>query len=173
MRACFYALAALALWTPALVAQPGGQAPDPDQPYGGQIADPVTYQVDLQFVITPPYHAKVLKVWVPLPPSDAVQEVSGRRLSSFPQKVTPKIGREPLYGNEFAYFEFDHPEGAQIVRHQFRLSLRPGRPQVSLPEHLAIVNAIVNRDPAAAEAAARAHLGSVIDALRAAETDPL
>ena len=61
----------------------------------------------------------------------------------------------------------------QIVRHQFRLSLRPGRPQVSLPEHLAIVNAIVNRDPAAAEAAARAHLGSVIDALRAAETDPL
>ena len=26
----------------------------------------------------------------------------------------------------------------QLVRHQFQLSLRPGRPQASLPEHLAI-----------------------------------
>jgi DNA-binding GntR family transcriptional regulator len=55
---------------------------------------------------------------------------------------------------------------AQIVRHQFRLSLRPGRPHVSLPEHLAIINAIAARDPDAAEAAARQHMRSVIDALR-------
>ena len=54
----------------------------------------------------------------------------------------------------------------QIVRHQFRLALRAGRPQVSLPEHLAIIDALVRRDPVAAEAAARAHLGSVIAALR-------
>jgi DNA-binding GntR family transcriptional regulator len=54
---------------------------------------------------------------------------------------------------------------AQLVRHQFRLSLRPGRPQVSLGEHLAIIDGIVRRDPAAAEAAARAHLTSVITAL--------
>jgi DNA-binding GntR family transcriptional regulator len=53
----------------------------------------------------------------------------------------------------------------QIVRHQFRLALRPGRPQTSLPEHLAIIDAIARCDPAAAEAAARAHLGSVITAL--------
>ena len=58
---------------------------------------------------------------------------------------------------------------AQIVRHQFRLALRAGRPQVSLPEHLAIIDALVRRDPAAAEAAARAHLGSVITALRESE----
>jgi DNA-binding GntR family transcriptional regulator len=58
---------------------------------------------------------------------------------------------------------------AQIVRHQFRLSLRPGRPQVSLPEHLAIISAITRRDPAAAEAAARAHLASVITALQTAD----
>ena len=56
--------------------------------------------------------------------------------------------------------------GGQIVRHQFRLALRPGRPHVSLPQHLAIIDAIARRDPAAAEEAARAHLRSVIDALQ-------
>jgi DNA-binding GntR family transcriptional regulator len=55
---------------------------------------------------------------------------------------------------------------AQLVRYQFRLSLRPGRPQVSLGEHLAIIDGIARRDPAAAEAAARDHLASVIRALR-------
>lgn len=57
----------------------------------------------------------------------------------------------------------------QIVRHQFRLALRPGRPQVSVKEHLAIINAIADRDPVAAEEAARTHLRSVIDALRATD----
>jgi DNA-binding GntR family transcriptional regulator len=54
----------------------------------------------------------------------------------------------------------------QIVRHQFQLSLRPGRPQASLPEHLAIIDAIAARRPDQAEQAARKHLGSVIRALR-------
>ena len=58
----------------------------------------------------------------------------------------------------------------QIVRHQFRLALRPGRPQVSLPEHLQIIRTIAARDPGRAEAAARAHLGSVIEALRSTDT---
>ncbi|GID93716.1 GntR family transcriptional regulator [Amorphoplanes digitatis] len=53
----------------------------------------------------------------------------------------------------------------QMVRHQFRLSLVPGRPGVSLPEHLAIVEAVCARDPEAAERVMRAHLTSVIDAL--------
>ena len=53
----------------------------------------------------------------------------------------------------------------QLVRHQFQLSLRPGRPQQSLPQHLAIIDAIVNRQPAEAEEAARRHLRSVIAAL--------
>jgi DNA-binding GntR family transcriptional regulator len=57
---------------------------------------------------------------------------------------------------------------AQIVRHQFQLALRPGRTHVSLPEHQAIIGAIAARDPAAAEAAARRHLASVIEALREA-----
>jgi DNA-binding GntR family transcriptional regulator len=53
----------------------------------------------------------------------------------------------------------------QLVRHQFRLSLRPGRPQASLPEHLEIIAAITERRPAEAEAAARRHVHSVIAAL--------
>jgi DNA-binding GntR family transcriptional regulator len=53
----------------------------------------------------------------------------------------------------------------QLVRHQFQLSLRPGRPQASLPEHLAIISAITERRPAEAEAVARRHLRSVIAAL--------
>ena len=58
---------------------------------------------------------------------------------------------------------------ARNVRHQFRLAFRPGRPQTSLPQHLAIIDAICRRDPAAAEAAVRAHLSSVIEALREAQ----
>jgi DNA-binding GntR family transcriptional regulator len=54
----------------------------------------------------------------------------------------------------------------QLVRHQFQLSLRPGRPQASLPEHLAMITAIAGRRPAEAEEATRRHLRSVISALR-------
>ena len=53
----------------------------------------------------------------------------------------------------------------QLVRHQFQLSLRPGRSQASLPEHLAIITAIAGRRPAEAEEATRRHLRSVIAAL--------
>jgi DNA-binding GntR family transcriptional regulator len=55
---------------------------------------------------------------------------------------------------------------AQGVRHQFRLAFYPGRAAVSAPEHAAIIDAITSRDPARAEAETRAHLGSVIQALR-------
>ncbi|MGW0335678.1 GntR family transcriptional regulator [Streptomyces sp. NPDC003011] len=55
---------------------------------------------------------------------------------------------------------------AQLVRHRFQLALRPGRPQQSLNEHLAMIEAIRSRDPQAAETAVRAHLTSVIEALR-------
>ncbi|GAA3861335.1 GntR family transcriptional regulator [Streptomyces sp. NPDC003631] len=55
---------------------------------------------------------------------------------------------------------------AQLVRHRFQLALRPGRPQHSLNEHLAMIEAIRARDPQAAETAVRAHLTSVIEALR-------
>jgi DNA-binding GntR family transcriptional regulator len=55
---------------------------------------------------------------------------------------------------------------AQSVRHQFRLSSRPARAKVSVLEHAAIIDAMLARDPEAAERAVRAHLLSVIEALR-------
>ena len=53
----------------------------------------------------------------------------------------------------------------QNVRHQFRLAMHPGRPAVSLPQHLEIIEAVCAGDSQAAEAAVRRHLRSVIDAL--------
>jgi len=55
----------------------------------------------------------------------------------------------------------------QMVRHQFPLSPVPGRPSVSLPEHVAVIDAICARDPERAEGAMRAHLTSVLEALAA------
>jgi DNA-binding GntR family transcriptional regulator len=55
----------------------------------------------------------------------------------------------------------------QLVRHQFQLSLLPGRPNISLPEHLAIVDSVCRRDPDSAEVMMRAHVGSVIGVLAA------
>jgi DNA-binding GntR family transcriptional regulator len=54
----------------------------------------------------------------------------------------------------------------QLVRHQFMLSLHPGRPAVSLPQHERIIEAIRQRDPKAAERAMREHIASVIEHLR-------
>lgn len=55
----------------------------------------------------------------------------------------------------------------QTVRHQFSLSLVPGRPAVSLPQHEAIVAAITARKPEEAKQAMHDHLQSVIEAFRA------
>jgi DNA-binding GntR family transcriptional regulator len=58
---------------------------------------------------------------------------------------------------------------AQLVRHQYTLSLLPGRPAESLPQHERIVEAIRARSPKAAEKAMRDHIASVIEALRSLE----
>ena len=55
----------------------------------------------------------------------------------------------------------------QTVRHQFSLSLVPGRPKVSLPQHEAIVAAIIAHKPQEAQQAMHEHLQSVIQAFQA------
>lgn len=94
---------------------------DPNLPYQGVKSSPVSFNVDLSAVVTPPYKCKVLKIWMPIPPSDTIQEVTGSKFSTFPMKLEAKVGMEPLYGNRFAYFEFHNPQGAQMVRHQFTI----------------------------------------------------
>lgn len=54
---------------------------------------------------------------------------------------------------------------AQMVRFQYRTILVPGRPNESLAEHTALVDAIVARDGDKAEAAMRTHLMHVTDNL--------
>ncbi len=88
------------------------------------MSDPVTYDVDFSAVVTAPYHAEVLKVWLPLPQTDDLQQVSNSDLTTFPEIVQPQIGIESTYGNKFAYFEFHKPRGAQIIRHRFTAIVR-------------------------------------------------
>jgi transglutaminase-like putative cysteine protease len=95
----------------------------PELPYQATRANPVTYDVDFSVVVTPPYKAEVLKVWLPMPQSDFGQEVTEGGLSSFPIRVEAQVATEPEYGNKFAYFEFHKPEGAQIVRHRFKIKV--------------------------------------------------
>jgi transglutaminase-like putative cysteine protease len=108
---------------------PGGDGPpakadlDPALPYQAVRSNAVTYDVDFSAVVTAPYHTKVLKVWLPLPQSDSVQQVEEGDLTSFPMKVEPKVAAEPVFSNKFAYFEFDHPEGAQVIRHTFKMKV--------------------------------------------------
>ncbi|MCU1565414.1 MAG: transcriptional regulator, GntR family [Pseudarthrobacter sp.] len=57
----------------------------------------------------------------------------------------------------------------QAVRFQFQLARQPGRPSVSLPQHLAIIDAVCRHDPEGAAEAMRLHLESVADAIRDSE----
>src|SRR5690606_41304642 len=54
----------------------------------------------------------------------------------------------------------------RAVHHQYRLSMVPGRPQESLEQHRAVATAVAAGDGAAAEAAMREHLASVVAVLR-------
>lgn len=100
-----------------------GQALTPDSPYHAKKKDPVTHSVEFSIVVTPPYHCKVLKVWVPVPQTDFAQEIEDSQFSTFPNNLKPQINRETVYGNRFAYFEFHNPHGAQIITHRFKAKL--------------------------------------------------
>jgi len=39
----------------------------PDQSYTAAKSDPVTHEVDISVVVTPPYRCRVLRVWIPIP----------------------------------------------------------------------------------------------------------
>jgi len=118
---CAGCLAALLPW--AAPAADAAKPLDPNLPYQAEKSNPVTYDVEFAFVVTAPYHTRNLKVWVPVPQSDAGQEVTPPAFSTFPTEVKPQIGTEKRFGNTFAYFAFDHPEGAQIIRTAFKVTV--------------------------------------------------
>jgi transglutaminase-like putative cysteine protease len=92
---------------------------DVDAPSQAERSDPITHDVDFSVVVTPPYDCKLLRIWLPLPPSDETQEVKNSFFTAFPDKVEMQVAQEPVYGNRFAYFEYHNPRGAQIIRHRF------------------------------------------------------
>jgi hypothetical protein len=96
---------------------------DPAASYTAERSDPVTYDVDYAVVVTPPYKTKKLRVWLPVPQSDAGQEVQSFDVKTFPGERKPVISTEPLYGNQFAYFEFDSPQGAQLIRQRLKITV--------------------------------------------------
>jgi len=112
---------AAGLLTPAclLHADESSSGLRPDLPYQATRTRPIVHTVDFRVVVTPPYHCRVLKVWLPVPQSDVAQEIGEGEISTFPQEIEPQIRVEPVFGNKFAYFEFHEPAGAQIIRHQF------------------------------------------------------
>ena len=115
------ALAIIGLTATSLHAADDAATLDPDQPYVARRSNPVVYDVDYSIIVTAPYKTKLLRVWVPLPPSDYGQEVTERETTTFPQTVEPQIGTEKQFQNRFAYFEFPSPQGAQIIRRRFQV----------------------------------------------------
>jgi transglutaminase-like putative cysteine protease len=108
---------------PALAGAPQKIILDPNQPYQARKSNPVSYDVDFSVVVTAPAGTKLLKVWLPLPQTDGAQEVSASQISTFPNHVVPKVAREKVFGNTFAYFEFPNPDGGQILRHKFKIKV--------------------------------------------------
>ncbi|RLS53525.1 MAG: transglutaminase domain-containing protein [Planctomycetota bacterium] len=116
---------ALLSWGLGVLLQSAGAAEPlhPAQPYTAAAVDPATHNVELMVTVTAPYKTKQLRVWMPIPPSDTVQQLVSSNFSTFPDEVKPQIATEPVYGNKFAYFEFSHPQGAMVIRHTLQVKV--------------------------------------------------
>lgn len=86
-----------------------------------------------------------------------------RRYSELNQRLHSAIRDIAAHRTANTIIETMH---GQLVRHQYALSLLPGRPEASLPQHLRIIEAIRARNPQEAETAMREHIASIIEALR-------
>lgn len=95
---------------------------DPRLDYQAERGNPITYDIELAAIVTAPYHTHSLKVWLPIPQSDFAQDVTPGEISTFPTSVKPQVTTEKVHGNKFAYFEFTDPQGAQIIRHRFKVT---------------------------------------------------
>src|ERR1700722_9112595 len=98
----------------------------------------------------------------------AVGDQNALKYSELNRELHRRIG--VISGQHIAVGLIERLHG-QLVRHQFQLALRPGRPEVSLGEHPALLYAVADRRPADADQAVRVHLASVITALQAGSAD--
>ena len=99
------------------------ESPDPSQPYSATASNPVTHEAELLVTVTAPYKTKLLRVWMPIPPTDNAQQLVSSEFSTFPVEVQPQIASEPVFGNKFAYFEFPNPQGAMVIRHTLNIQV--------------------------------------------------
>lgn len=95
--------------------------------------------------------------------SDAVERGDLLTYSASNKLLHAKVGE---FSRQVTANQIINRVRAQIVRHQYRIAMNPGRPTVSLPEHLEIIDAICAHDPERAETALRTHLRSVMATLR-------
>lgn len=77
------------------------------------------FKVDFRVAIMAPAKTRKLRVWVPLPPTNKTQVVRESNFRTFPREHQPRLTREPTFGNEFAYFEINAPDGALEIQHTF------------------------------------------------------
>jgi DNA-binding GntR family transcriptional regulator len=80
-------------------------------------------------------------------------------------RLVQRAARQPIVASLISRLQ------GQIVRHQFQLSLRPGRAQQSVEELARVVDAIAEHDADLAEQMGRAHLKATVDALRSEATE--
>lgn len=113
--------ATVVMATTLVSAEPSVQSSDPLGYRSPTRSKPVSYAVDFRVAVTPPAKTKKLQIWLPLPPSDEIQRISNSKIETFPRNVTPSKHTESTYGNRFAYFEFENPDGAQLITHQFEV----------------------------------------------------
>ncbi len=98
-----------------------GDVLDVNQSCSAEKSNPVVWDGELVFSLTAPYQTKLLRVWVPIPPTDSIQNVLLTDFTTFPVAVEPQSGTEEVFGNTFAYFEFPNPLGAIIIRHRLKV----------------------------------------------------
>lgn len=87
---------------------------DPAAPYTAARSNPVKVDVAFDVVFTPPYKAKEVGVWLPVPPDGPGQDVSG-----YSVEPAAAIGADPLHGNRLAHVAFTKPVGAQMIRQRY------------------------------------------------------
>lgn len=95
-----------------------GEVLDPNQAYTAEQKNAVTYEAEFDLVFTPPSGSQDVRVWLPVPPSNAAQKLANYRTDPKPDTDAA----EPLYGNRLVSFHFEKPLGGQTIHQSFRIT---------------------------------------------------